>query len=64
MSVTAPAASCSVAFSCQRPLTLERALLIEPEMLPSKSVVVPSALRCVVGPKLKENLRFLTVSRA
>jgi hypothetical protein len=60
VSVTTPAASRSVALSDHLPVTFVRALLKAPLTEPSKSVVVPSSLRAVVGPKDAPNLRFFS----
>jgi hypothetical protein len=61
--VTAPAASCAVALKAHVPDTFVRDELKVPLMDPSKSVVVPSGLRCVTGPNEELNLPRLMASR-
>jgi hypothetical protein len=64
VSVTAPAASRSVPLKDHLPDAFVRALLNDPLMLPSKSVIVPSSLRLVIGPKDAPNFRFLLTARS
>jgi hypothetical protein len=62
VSVTAPAASCSVALNVQAPDTFVPDELKVPLMVPSRSVVVPSGFRCTTGPKDALNLPRLMAS--
>jgi hypothetical protein len=63
VSVMAPAASWTVALTDHLPEALARDLLNAPLTLPAKSVVVPSSLRFVSGPKDALNLRVLLTDR-